>query len=261
MPTTVRRVYPPARLTYTRLALAYLFREFWNERAPYILYPLMETSAWSFNLLRGSDERSRLLPFVSIRWTTRGLDFVVCKFACTHTNSNDAILETISAALSPAQQTGFPRVSFAEPVPNVTVAVGRDAALSCVVDNLGSHRVKSLSAFIKKWIINSAWSCKSRFEKGRLGPLGSTNDPNDPPSSSGPYRPLQRLLRPPAHLALAHPRGTAGRRRPLHVPSQLGADDQPSGSRSRCRCVYNISQYFRNIHSAQNCFSVMPTGI
>lgn len=33
-------------------------------------------------------------------------------------------------ALSPAQQTGLPRVSFAEPVPNVTVAVGRDAALS-----------------------------------------------------------------------------------------------------------------------------------
>ena len=45
------------------------------------------------------------------------------------------------SALSAAQQTGLPRVSFAEPVPNVTVAVGRDAALSCVVDNLGSHRV------------------------------------------------------------------------------------------------------------------------
>ncbi|KAI9552050.1 hypothetical protein GHT06_022387 [Daphnia sinensis] len=40
-----------------------------------------------------------------------------------------------------AQHTALPRVSFAEPVPNITVAVGRDAALSCVVDNLGSHRV------------------------------------------------------------------------------------------------------------------------
>lgn len=45
-----------------------------------------------------------------------------------------------STALA-AQHTALPRVSFAEPVPNVTVAVGRDAALSCVVDNLGSHRV------------------------------------------------------------------------------------------------------------------------
>lgn len=30
---------------------------------------------------------------------------------------------------------------FAEPIANVTVAVGRDAALACVVENLGNHRV------------------------------------------------------------------------------------------------------------------------
>ncbi|XP_042865342.1 lachesin-like [Penaeus japonicus] len=36
-----------------------------------------------------------------------------------------------------------PKVSpvFLEPVPNVTVAEGRDASLSCTVDNLGQHRV------------------------------------------------------------------------------------------------------------------------
>jgi len=37
--------------------------------------------------------------------------------------------------------TGFLRPTFTEPIPNVTVAVGRDAVLPCVVDNLGTHRV------------------------------------------------------------------------------------------------------------------------
>lgn len=30
---------------------------------------------------------------------------------------------------------------FAEPIPNVTVALGRDASLPCVVDNLGKYKV------------------------------------------------------------------------------------------------------------------------
>lgn len=53
-----------------------------------------------------------------------------------------------------AQHTALPRVSFAEPVPNVTVAVGRDAALSCVVDNLGSHRVSYVQSFDNRIIYN-----------------------------------------------------------------------------------------------------------
>ena len=35
----------------------------------------------------------------------------------------------------------FPK--FAEPIPNVTVTVGRDALLACVVDNLGNYKVSS----------------------------------------------------------------------------------------------------------------------
>lgn len=31
---------------------------------------------------------------------------------------------------------------FAEPIPNVTVAVGRDATLPCVVANLGDYQVR-----------------------------------------------------------------------------------------------------------------------
>lgn len=38
-------------------------------------------------------------------------------------------------------KVGLLRPTFTEPIPNVTVAVGRDAALPCVVDNLGTHRV------------------------------------------------------------------------------------------------------------------------
>lgn len=31
---------------------------------------------------------------------------------------------------------------FAEPIPNVTVALGRDASLPCVVENLGTYKVQ-----------------------------------------------------------------------------------------------------------------------
>lgn len=30
---------------------------------------------------------------------------------------------------------------FAEPIPNVTVALGRDVSLPCVIENLGSYKV------------------------------------------------------------------------------------------------------------------------
>lgn len=32
---------------------------------------------------------------------------------------------------------------FAEPIPNITVTVGKDALLACVVDNLQSYRVRN----------------------------------------------------------------------------------------------------------------------
>ncbi|KAK3928009.1 Tyrosine-protein kinase transmembrane receptor ROR2 [Frankliniella fusca] len=38
------------------------------------------------------------------------------------------------------KESMFPK--FAEPIPNVTVTVGRDALLACVVDNLQSYKVK-----------------------------------------------------------------------------------------------------------------------
>lgn len=34
---------------------------------------------------------------------------------------------------------------FAQPIPNATVAVGRDASLPCVVENLGSYKVSILN--------------------------------------------------------------------------------------------------------------------
>lgn len=33
---------------------------------------------------------------------------------------------------------------FAQPIPNVTVAVGRDANLPCVVEHLGTYKVNNL---------------------------------------------------------------------------------------------------------------------
>lgn len=32
--------------------------------------------------------------------------------------------------------------NFAEPIPNVTVSLGRDASLPCVVNNLGTYKVR-----------------------------------------------------------------------------------------------------------------------
>lgn len=31
---------------------------------------------------------------------------------------------------------------FAEPIPNVTVALGRDVSLPCVIENLGTYKVR-----------------------------------------------------------------------------------------------------------------------
>ena len=33
---------------------------------------------------------------------------------------------------------------FAEPIPNVTVALGRDVSLPCVIENLGTYKVHAL---------------------------------------------------------------------------------------------------------------------
>lgn len=33
---------------------------------------------------------------------------------------------------------------FAQPIPNVTVAVGRDANLPCVVEHLGAYKVNNI---------------------------------------------------------------------------------------------------------------------
>lgn len=44
-------------------------------------------------------------------------------------------------------EANFPR--FAEPIPNITVTVGRDALLACVVDNLKAYRVSIVKTLIQ----------------------------------------------------------------------------------------------------------------
>lgn len=48
---------------------------------------------------------------------------------------------------------------FAQPIPNVTVAVGRDANLPCVVEHLGAYKVLNVNLSIlliahKKKVVN-----------------------------------------------------------------------------------------------------------
>lgn len=45
-----------------------------------------------------------------------------------------------------AAMTDDPR--FAEPIPNVTVALGRDASLPCVVENLGTYKVRFVKFYL-----------------------------------------------------------------------------------------------------------------
>lgn len=37
---------------------------------------------------------------------------------------------------------------FAQPIPNVTVAVGRDANLPCVVEHLGTYKVSKKNIYV-----------------------------------------------------------------------------------------------------------------
>lgn len=48
---------------------------------------------------------------------------------------------------------------FAQPIPNVTVAVGRDANLPCVVEHLGTYKVRDSVLFIT-WLLVAGWSLK-----------------------------------------------------------------------------------------------------
>lgn len=137
-------------------------------------------------------------------------------------------------------QAGSPRVSFAEPISNVTVAVGRDAALSCVVDNLGSHRVSIFSPFthsneLKNYQLLTIELPFIWIWTGGMGSLGSANDPDHPSPSCGSNRSFQRLLWSSTHLASSHPRRPTRRCRSLHVPGQQRTDDKSSGPCSRRR--------------------------
>lgn len=98
----------------------------------------------------------------------------------------------------------------------MTVAVGRDATLSCVVDNLGSHRVSQYlaSSFLHEMSVDSC-----AVYAGGVGAFGPANDPHHPPTSGDPSWPIQRLVRSSAHLATAHSRSSCRRRWHLHVIS------------------------------------------
>ncbi|KYN29322.1 hypothetical protein ALC57_01239, partial [Trachymyrmex cornetzi] len=39
---------------------------------------------------------------------------------------------------------------FAEPIPNVTVALGRDVSLPCVIENLGSYKPLALKTTVRQ---------------------------------------------------------------------------------------------------------------
>lgn len=54
-------------------------------------------------------------------------------------------------------EANFPR--FAEPIPNITVTIGRDALLACVVDNLKGYKVGTMKWFRQIHMeLNNQWN-------------------------------------------------------------------------------------------------------
>lgn len=52
---------------------------------------------------------------------------------------------------------------FAQPIPNVTVAVGRDANLPCVVEHLGAYKVSIIHAITTYCIVHNECCMQSVF--------------------------------------------------------------------------------------------------
>ena len=61
----------------------------------------------------------------------------------------------------------FPR--FAEPIPNVTVSIGRDALLACVVDNLRGYKVSALISGEIKYFCSGNPGIRVFLLGGRIG--------------------------------------------------------------------------------------------
>lgn len=83
-----------------------------------------------------------IMLFIGIGFVTHGceksdlINLFIYLFAYDHLLSNTAQFHNDIYLFTEIQ---FPR--FAEPIPNVTVTVGRDALLACVVDNLRNYKV------------------------------------------------------------------------------------------------------------------------
>lgn len=55
---------------------------------------------------------------------------------------------------------------FAQPIPNVTVAVGRDANLPCVVEHLGAYKVSYIFIeIIHRFFLFVFFFCYSKFHQ------------------------------------------------------------------------------------------------
>lgn len=54
---------------------------------------------------------------------------------------------------------------FAEPIPNVTVALGRDASLPCVVENLGKYKVWYFCCYVYMYIFTDVYRSRSRLHE------------------------------------------------------------------------------------------------
>lgn len=66
----------------------------------------------------------------------------ICNILCAAKHIFWAFALNWFCLFSLSAMTDDPR--FAEPIPNVTVALGRDASLPCVVENLGKYKVNTI---------------------------------------------------------------------------------------------------------------------
>lgn len=79
---------------------------------------------------------------------------------------------------------------FLEPVPNVTVAVGRDASLTCSVDHLGQHKVRREEFFS---FVCTTTEARTRRMRTRIGGKGVGEEKEEKKEEKEDRKPIKML--------------------------------------------------------------------
>lgn len=140
---------------------------------------------------------------------------------------------------------------FMEPVQNVSVALGREAILQCLVKNIGDYQVgeNHIGASVVKWCWSLAWHAIAVQGGVAAGGRGQRNLVECSRASDRQRQPHSSIAKFVAQLAPAHSRSDRSGPWLLHVPDQQPADDQSArlSGRARYDCPACLIRWIRKI--------------